>query len=88
MILFSWLLGGRHFQDGNKEQGKRYFNEAEKLMDSLNVHGYFQMYIASFKIGASITLEEYIRLFDTDFGGHLRFPEDEKILEKNQGLSI
>jgi len=83
LIAVSWVLGGRHFQDGNKIQAARYFAAAEKLMDSLNVYGQFQIYIAGFKLAAKlITLEDYIRLLDTDFDGHLHLPEDEKIFEK------
>ena len=86
LIPAAWILAARLYQDGNKEQAAPYFNEAEKLMDSLKVYGRFQGYIASHKLGAGlINIKEYIHLFDTDFGGHLHFPEDEKNLEKTEG---
>ncbi len=76
-------LGMLSRRTDNKELCKKYFDEAERLVASIQAYGYFQHYIASNKYYAGITsYQEYFQLMDNHFNSRLFLPAKEIALDK------
>jgi signal transduction histidine kinase len=61
-----------HSKLENKEKAKIYFNEAEKLQDSLKAYGYFQYYLLWNKYNLNlISSSQFVQTLDNHFNNHL-----------------
>ncbi|HEU5165848.1 MAG TPA: ATP-binding protein [Chitinophagaceae bacterium] len=70
---------------GNKEKAKAYFEEAEKLKDSLQANTFFQFYWLwnKYNIGL-ITLKQFIQTLDNNFNNTLILPRKLVAINKAQ----